>query len=197
MSEIPFNDGLESFSPSAAPNDAAEGSGYPPQDQQKQLLAVATAEHEVRQADEAEAAALLDSLDADGETPQQRTTRLTAFIDQYCADLRIPKDRMEAVVLECQAYEDDGRAMFDPSLQISEEDAPFIRDKILNLVPPIEEQRAQIRRNDETTANNAELTAKSAEENEDKATTTDNADVKSNENTEYQHLNTIKTNNYG
>ena len=184
MSETPISNNLENPNLLAKPNGEVVGSDYPPAGQKETLLELATLEHQNIQADQDEAAALLAELENTGETPEERTSRLREFIDQYCADLNIPPDRMEAVVLECQAYEDEYRAIFDPNLKINEEDVPSVRDKILKLVPPIEEQRAREHSNVQAEATNAVMI-----KGRKVSGATERAE------TERQNLNTIKTNN--
>ena len=180
MSETPISNGLENLNLLAKPNGEVVGSDYPPAGQKETLLELATIEHQTNQADQDEAAALLAELENTGETPEERTGRLREFIDQYCADLNIPPDRMEAVVLECQAYEDEYRAIFDPNLRINEEDVPSVRDKILNLVPPIEEQRAQLVVNEDVILKTSNLVSAEQRANAEQQNTQTNPSVDTN-----------------
>ncbi len=187
MSETSIDNSFENHDLITKPNGLAKGSDYPPVGQKEALLELATLEHQTNQADQDEAAALLEELEHTGETPEERIGRLREFIDQYCADLNIPPDRMEAVVLECKNYEDQTRfGWSDPDLQIGAEDVEAVRDKILNLVPPIEERRAQVVRNEEKSTRNTNSIDRNS-------TTKSSVGVKSNGEIERQNLIGIKT----
>ncbi len=137
MPETPSGHEYASPQPPQGGNGAGdERPGYPPAGHEEARDTRAAAEAADRAGEDPEA--VLASLEAGTETPEQRQQRLGEFVDTYFLDEVKPAARTLAIE-ECQGFENDCRELFEePELRLGKEDAsdPELKEKLATLNRP-------------------------------------------------------------
>jgi hypothetical protein len=130
--------------PSSRDGGADERPGYPPPGLEAEREQRAAYEAADRAGENPEA--VLASLEAGAETPEERADRVDEFIDQHL-DGMAPEEQRQPAIAECCMYEDEIRELFEePDLEIGAEDAadPSLLQRV--------EEAVAMAANDETIA---------------------------------------------